>query len=155
MPGYGESSDRLFNDAAVLTLSRKTDLPTLPILINQDPEIGAEGWVYGYGQTQVGIDDVPDSAIDFMDLNAGVMRIEEVTPNHVFVKFNGKGTNVCFGDSGGPLVYILNGEATLVGVTSQGSVEDCGPGDITTYTKMANNSIQEWLQKVAGSASYR
>lgn len=155
MAGYVESNDRLFNDVAVITLSRDTALPTLPVLLSQDPEIGSAGWIYGYGQTQIGSEDVPDSAIDFTDLNAGVMRIEEVTPNHVFVKYAGSGSNVCFGDSGGPLVYMLDGEPVVVGVTSQGSVEDCGPGDITTYTKMSNDLIHEWLKKVASSAQYR
>lgn len=155
MPGYGDNSERVFNDAAVLTLARPVDLPVLPVLISEDPEIGAPGWVYGYGQTVVGSEDVPDAAIDFVDLNGGVMRIEDVTPNHIFVRYDGKNSNVCFGDSGGPLVYIYNGEAVIAGVTSQGSVVDCGPGDVTTFTKAGDDAIKDWLQRVATSALFR
>ncbi len=154
MPGYGEQHGRVFNDIAILTLSENVTLPTVPVLANQDAEKGGQGWVFGYGQTEIGTEPSED-AVSFVELNGGPMRIEDVTPNHVFVVFNGDGTNVCFGDSGGPLIYSLNGESVIVGVVSQGSNEDCGQGDVTTYTKISNDSVRTWLTQVAPAATLR
>lgn len=154
MPGYGAQGDRVFNDVAILTLTQDVSLPTVPVLVNQNPEIGGQGWVFGYGQTEIGTE-VSEEALNFVELNAGPMKIENVTPNHVFVQFNGSGTNVCFGDSGGPLMYSLNDETVIVGVVSQGSVEDCGKGDVTTFAKLSEDSARTWLTQVAPAAALR
>lgn len=154
MPGYGEQHGRVFNDIAILTLSQSVSLPTLPVLTSQDPAIGGQGWVYGYGQTEIGTEP-SDDAVSFVELNAGPMRIEDVTPNHVFVLFNGEGTNVCFGDSGGPLIYSFNGESVIVGVVSQGSTEDCGKGDVTTYTKISDTAVKNWFTQVSPAANVK
>ena len=148
-PGYRfePQFNRLFNDAAVISLSRATSLPTTPILSSRLPLVGEDGFVYGYGIREQ--NDTEGETADFYTLEAGTMTVSEVTENHLFVLFSGGGVNVCNGDSGGPLlVRDLEGRLAIAGVVSAGSVPGCVAGDVTTFTNMQSPVIQRWLRGV-------
>jgi secreted trypsin-like serine protease len=148
-PGYREDAqvDRLFNDAAIISLTQPTGLPTTPILSSRVPSIGEEGFVYGYGIREQ--NDTAGETADFFTLEAGTMTVSEVTENHLFVLFSGGGVNVCNGDSGGPLlVRDAVGQLAIAGVVSAGSVPGCVAGDVTTFTNLQSPVIQRWLQRV-------
>jgi secreted trypsin-like serine protease len=158
-PDFGtdpSQSGRAINDAAVMLLAQPLPLPTLPILTSREPLLGETGFVYGYGQRQVGdSQSVGDRATDFSTLEAGTMQVEDVTANHVFVSYDGNGVNVCFGDSGGPIVLDVDGAPAIAGVVSDGSRNDCGPGDVTSFTKLQSPSIVAFIQGVVPSLSTR
>ena len=73
------------------------------------------------------------------------MLIQNVTPNHIFVSYDGSGTNVCNGDSGGPMVIPVGGVPTIIGVVSQGTTIGCTAGDITTFTNLQDPAVLNWL----------
>lgn len=148
-PGYtfNPAVGRLFNDAAVIRLSQSAGLPTTPILDSRAPQVGEEGFVYGYGLREQ--NDEEGNSGDFYSLEAGVMTVTDVTVNHLFVLFSGGGVNVCNGDSGGPLMVKSNGSLAIAGVVSQGSVEGCVSGDVTTFTNLQSPVVQRWLSTVA------
>lgn len=154
---FGGEDDRAVFDIAVLRLAEEVNLPVLPLLVSQTASAGSLVGVFGYGQTVVGdpdVDFIPSSAIDFNELVAGEMTISNVTDNFYFVE-NVTGTNVCFGDSGGPLVFDLGGTAVNLGVVSQGSVINCSPGDVTSYTRVSNSSVSNFLLSVVPDAAVR
>lgn len=103
--------------------------------------------MYGYGIREQ--NDTKGESADFTLLEAGVMNIAEVTLNHLFVLFSGGGVNVCNGDSGGPLMVKANGSLAIAGVVSQGSVEGCVSGDVTTFTNLQSPTMQQWLTSLA------
>lgn len=148
-PGYtfNAAVGRLFNDAAVIRLRQSAGLPTTPVLDSRSPKVGEEGYVYGYGIREQ--NDKDGESADFFFLEAGVMTVAEVTVNHLFVLFSGGGVNVCNGDSGGPLMVESNGSLAIAGVVSQGSVEGCVSGDVTTFTNLQSPTVQQWLGSVA------
>ncbi|NMC63145.1 MAG: trypsin-like serine protease, partial [SAR324 cluster bacterium] len=113
-PGYRyeASVGRIFNDAALIKLRESSNLPSIPILLSRSVDIGETGYVYGYGATAENQD---PNDVTFFDLEAGTMNIQNVTPNHIFVAFDGGSVNVCNGDSGGPLIVLVDGEPAIAG----------------------------------------
>lgn len=139
--GGAPGDERLFNDAAIIRLSRSLSSPVMPILLSRAPQVGEPGYVYGFGVTQVGGN---QPSVD--ELKAGSMIVRSVTPNHLFVRFDG-GVNVCNGDSGGPLVVQVNGQPAQSGITSQGNRVGCQKGDVTTFTNLQSPTVLDWLTK--------
>ncbi len=148
--GGPDTSFRLFNDAAIAELDRPIPSPTMPILLSRAPEVGEEGFVFGFGATELGS---RNASIDV--LQGGAMTIREVTDNHIFVSFDGSGVNICSGDSGGPIVVLVDGQPAVAGIVSQGSEPGCFPGDVSTFTNLQSNSVLPWLTGSAGNASVR
>lgn len=143
-PGLNFAADRLFGDAALMQLVISPGLPVLPVLLSSSAQAGQEALVYGYGARFEGDAGAFDPEL-FYDLNAGTMKIENVTENHLFVLYNGSGSNVCNGDSGGPMVLPVAGVPTLIGVVSQGTTEGCIAGDVTTMTNLQDPGVLNWL----------
>jgi secreted trypsin-like serine protease len=152
-PGYNESSgEAIFNDAMVLTLQTPLNVPILPVLISRAVNVDETGYVYGYGRTVQGDGPDPDQGLE---LQAGRMTVRNVTPNHIFVRFDGDGVNVCNGDSGGPLIVEVGGQPAIAGVVSTGSVAGCRAGDTTLYTNLQSESLLTWLASKAPNAIVR
>ena len=151
-PGFSSGVDnRLFNDAMVLGIADDLAIPVMPILLSRGVEIGEPGYVFGYGRTVIGDQANPEQGLD---LQGGTMSVIEVTPNHIFVFFDGN-VNVCNGDSGGPLIVSVNGQPAVAGIVSSGSIPGCAEGDVTTFTNLQSPSVLPWLASVAPSALVR
>ncbi len=150
-PGLHQGNERLFNDTAIMRLARNPGASPLPVLLSSEPTVDQAGFVYGYGITETGV----DSQADFVDLEAGAMTIRNVTPNHIFVAFNGDGVNVCFGDSGGPIVVDNGNGPGIVGVVSQGTDLGCRSGDVTTFTNVQQTGTMTWLTSEVSDLAVR
>ena len=71
----------------------------------------------------------------------------KITENHVCAGFNdGNSPHTCHGDSGGPLICNVAGIATLVGITSFGSIEDCGKMQLYTVFGRVSK-VKSWIKK--------
>ena len=149
-PGFfaeeNQSSSRLLGDLALIRLEQEISTRTLPVLNSRSPSAGETGLVYGFGVESLDTDNQID---DFLDLKAGTMKIEDLTPNHIFVRYSGNGANVCFGDSGGPLLLKTEQGYAIAGIVSQGSDQDCSKGDVTTYTNLAGTAQGDWIFEIA------
>ncbi len=154
-PGFSAdaATERLFNDAALIRLGNSPGLPTLPILLSRAVAEGETGFVYGYGVRAEGEPSEDDA--DFGSLEAGAMSVQSVTPNHIFVTFEGGGVNVCNGDSGGPIIVEVNGGPAIAGVVSQGSKEGCVEGDVTTFTNLQSPNVLNWLSDNVSDVAVR
>ena len=134
-----------------MTLDRAIPSPVMPILLSRSAQVGENGFVFGFGNTEQG----PNIQLSLDALQGGTTTIRELTSNHLFVLFDGSGVNVCNGDSGGPLVVEVNGQPAIAGIISQGNVPGCLPGDVTTFTNLQSDSVLPWLATVAGDALIR
>ncbi|XP_055601436.1 transmembrane protease serine 9-like [Uranotaenia lowii] len=72
---------------------------------------------------------------------------EKVFPNmihgfHVCVSGE-HGRNACQGDSGGPLTAVINGQTTLIGVVSYGSIDGCENGFPAVYSRVG--AYLDWI----------
>lgn len=144
-PGMLIAEGRLINDLAILTLERSPEASAVPILTSSLPIDGESGFVYGFGRTS---SESTSARPKFSTLEAGTMQITGVSDEHIRTEFDGKNSNVCNGDSGGPLLVVRGGVGGLVGVVSQGSVDDCGVGDVTTFTNLTERDILAWILSV-------
>ena len=150
-PGLELVDGRLINDLAVLTLAAPPPVGVIPILLSDVAREGEDGFVYGYGRQEVGTELTQPN--DFVSLEGGAMRINEVGSEFIEARFDGNGTNVCNGDSGGPMIVQRETGPVIVGVVSQGSVEGCRSGDVTSFTSVAKPALAEWLVSVVPDAA--
>jgi len=146
-PNFGGMGATLFNDVAVIHLPRGLDLPLIPVLVNGSIKNGDVTAIYGYGQDE-------DGNLDFKDLQSGEMRVSEVTKRNIRCDFGGEGSNTCLGDSGGPLVLSMDGQPTVVGITSTGTKTDCSKGDNSYFTNVLDPNVISFLRRVAPNAWY-
>ena len=74
-------------------------------------------------------------------------RKKKITENVVCAGHNNRTLpHACQGDSGGPLICNVDGRATLVGITSYGSGEDCG--NKPRYSVFGRVSkVKSWIKK--------
>lgn len=134
-------SSALFNDVAVLTLSRSLSNSTLPLLVSTSPEIGDNIGINGFGLDEIGA---------LGTSKGGAMIISNVTSNHIFADFDGSGANTCNGDSGGPATITLSGgQVAIIGLTSSGIVAECSAGDTTLFTNIQNSSVFDFILQQA------
>lgn len=147
-PGFRAGGTLAFDDVAVVHLELNTDLPTVPILTSQNVSSGEVVGIFGYGTDENG-------NFDFEDLEAGEMRISDVTRTHIGADFSGEGSNTCTGDSGGPVISHRLGFPAIAGVTSTGTQLDCLEGDTTFFANMSSQSIIDFLRRVVPDAGFR
>ncbi|MEZ5707004.1 MAG: trypsin-like serine protease [Burkholderiaceae bacterium] len=140
-PGYAATAKGLINDVGVVTLRSGMSNPSMPLLVSSPSRKGDEVFIAGWG--------VPVS-----DLAAGYARITQVDENHIgFVYKEGQGSNTCSGDSGGPAYRGVGGPAGVVGVTSTGSVEGCGGGDVSLFTNTQSATVLDFIRTHAPGAA--
>ncbi len=129
-----DGNGNIFNDVAILHAeSPIANVRTLPILTSSSPLPGEVLSIFGYGV---------DESDTIGTFKSGEMLIESVTPNHVAAVFREAGSNTCQGDSGGPALFA----GALVGVTSSGSVEGCGKGDVSLFANLQNESVLNFIR---------
>lgn len=143
-PGFqfGIDSSLIFNDIAIVVLSRAVTNATVPLVVSQDMGAGDRISIFGYGLDERGIQGTQRS---------GQMEISDVTETHIVAQFSGAGSNTCLGDSGGPALYefmLSDGSMRLgiVGVVSTGLSESCGPGDATFFTRTVKQEIIDFIR---------
>jgi secreted trypsin-like serine protease len=151
-PGLDVVDGRLINDLAVLSLEAAPALAVMPVLLSREARKGETGFVYGYGLQEVAGESKTNN---FISLQGGAMRINVVGSEFIQARFNGTGTNVCNGDSGGPMIIQDKTGTAIVGIVSQGSVEGCRSGDVTSFTNVAKPALVEWLTSVVPDLSVR
>lgn len=90
--------------------------------------------VYGYGISGDGTAGT---------LEQGLLRISDLTPNHLVSVGSDNQAEICFGDSGGPV--FNNGK--LVGLVSSGSQLACGGNDRVLITRLdvVEEFILDWF----------
>ncbi len=146
-PQYYETTDAVFNDAAIIHLPVAANLPIVPLYTSRAVEVDEIIAIFGFGSTGSDINTVGY-------LRSGEMRVSGVTSNHIAAYFDGSdGSNTCFGDSGGPALLSHKGNTGLVGVTSSGIKEDCGAGDNSLFANIQDNVILSFILSEVPDAS--
>ncbi|XP_026730700.1 uncharacterized protein LOC113495898 [Trichoplusia ni] len=102
----------------------------------------------GYGITRDGVNFVFDQRLSSVTLNIITNNACAATfgpfvhPSNICTSgAEGKGT--CSGDSGGPLAVQINGQTTLVGVSSYGAQAGCAAGFPAAFTRVT--SFVNWI----------
>jgi trypsin len=137
------------DDIAVVKTSQSIPIAPLPLLLSENPVVGEEGYIAGFGEFSPGsIDSSP---------RAGSVIIAGVTGTEVIVRFQGDQSHPCQGDSGGPLVVSRNGQNAVVGVVSQSdpSIDEneiCRKGDITLYTGLRSSNVLNFIRGTTPNA---
>lgn len=145
-----DKSGVIFNDVALLELSRRSYLLPLPLMGSQSPSLGAEVRVIGFGQTETG---------SYGELRTGMSVVSAVSRDFVTTHFKAATqANSCSGDSGGPaLLSVINkGERVdaIVGTVSTGTTANCILGDRTYYVSLRSRSVRRFIQKYAPRARW-
>ncbi|MEZ5703691.1 MAG: trypsin-like serine protease [Burkholderiaceae bacterium] len=139
-PGYAATA-RLINDVGVVTLRSGMSNPSMPLLVSSPSRKGDEVFIAGWG--------VPVS-----DLAAGYARITQVDENHIgFVYKEGQGSNTCSGDWVAPPIGAWVGRPGWWVVTSTGSVEGCGGGDVSLFTNTQSATVLDFIRTHAPGAA--
>jgi secreted trypsin-like serine protease len=146
-PGFSYVNGQIVNDVAVAVLATPLAVSTLPILVSLAPAPGMVGSVFGYGTAGTATN-------DYGILRSGTTAIDVVTDTAILSLYDGSRSNTCHGDSGGPLLIQAAGQQGIIGLTSAGTSEACAVGDWTSFTKIQNGSIRNFLQTVAPDARY-
>lgn len=107
-----------FYDVAILEFESSSEL--LSISTGEKTDVVT---VYGYGVSK-------DGSVG--TIQQGLLKISEVTPNHLVSIGSDNQAEICFGDSGGPV--FKNGK--LIGLISSGSQRACGGKDRVLITRL-------------------
>lgn len=145
-PDFRQGSGALINDAAIIRLVSSPGLPTLPIGISRAVRSDDIVSIFGFG-----VDEDEDGDV----LRSGQSRVDNVTTEHIQVIYDGNGSNTCQGDSGGPALIAINGQQTVVGVTSTGTVGGCGEGDDSRFTNLQKPSVLSFIRQQVPEALTR
>ena len=142
-PGYSEAPGSIFeeNDVAVVLVNQ--DLPTRVsgILSSNNFSLGEAAIIGGYG-----LDEFGGSGT----LRAAPTVIARFSAISVTITYSGSGTfgNTCSGDSGGPIFVNRGGSWVLGGVTSNGLLENCGPGDTSNFANITDPVNQNFFNSI-------
>ena len=60
----------------------------------------------------------------------------------------GLASNTCVGDSGGPVVANINGQFTVIGLTSFGPGDSCRSNEPGLYTDVSYPDIKKFINSV-------
>lgn len=114
-----------FFDVAIIRVENES-----PLLEIGSAERGDVVTVYGLGMDK-------DESIG--NLQQGLLRITDVSPNHLLSTGKDNQAQVCFGDSGGPVFK----DQKLVGLISSGSQIKCGGNDRVLITRL--DVVNSWI----------
>ena len=148
-PTYNGSGDIGTDDVAVVKTNESIPIAPVSLLLSENPTVGEEGFIGGYGEFAPGsIDSNP---------RAGKVVVAGLTDFEVVVRFQGEQSHPCQGDSGGPLIVVRNGQKAIVGVVSQSdpsvNVDNiCQKGDITLYTGLRAPNVLNFIRAQAPNA---
>lgn len=140
-PQYTRGASVLVNDAAVVVLSRGLPNPTMGVLVSEASAPGQSVFVSGWGAPG-------------FELAVGLARLGKVNDTSVGYTYEGKLSNTCNGDSGGPAYRAIGGRQGVVGITSSGTVADCGAGDESLFTNVQSPSVINFIRAQAPEAAY-
>ena len=146
-PDYSYTDSQLVNDVGIVYLPGPIAVATLPILVSVTPKSGDLTSIYGYGLTA-------GNAYDSGVLRSGTSLVSAVMDQKIISIYDGSRSNTCSGDSGGPMVLPVGGVQGIIGVTSSGSTENCDLGDWSSYSKLQNSSIHNFLRAAAPDARF-
>ncbi len=125
------------NDIGVVRLAEPAPVQPMARLMAEmsDEWVGRNVLFVGYGITDAMVDD------------AGIKRSVQIELTEVadtWFRYAGPGVNTCNGDSGGPAIVELDGQPTLIGVTSWGD-EDCAEFGVDTRTDVFEAFIKAFI----------
>jgi secreted trypsin-like serine protease len=140
-PQYQRGSNALVNDAAVIVLQQALPNPTMPVLLSQPSSPGQPIYVAGWGAPG-------------FDLAVGFATLTTVNETSIGYTYSGELSNTCSGDSGGPAYRTVGGQPALIGITSSGTVSDCGKGDGSLFTNVQGPSVINFIRSQAPEAAY-
>lgn len=140
-PQYQRSSSALINDAAVIVLSQALPNPTMAVLLSQPSSPGQPVYVAGWGAPG-------------FDLAVGFATLTTVNETSIGYTYSGELSNTCNGDSGGPAYRTVGGQPAVIGITSSGTVSDCGKGDGSLFTNVQGPAVTNFIRSQAPEAAY-
>lgn len=146
-PDYSYTDNHLINDVGIVYLPVPIAIATLPILVSVTPKVGDLTSIFGYGVTT-------GNGYDSGVLRSGSSLVSGVTDQKIISVYDGSRSNTCSGDSGGPMVLPVGGLQGIIGVTSSGTTENCDVGDWSSYSKLQNSSILNFLRSAAPDARF-
>jgi V8-like Glu-specific endopeptidase len=125
-------------DLAVLRLAKSPSIEPTPVA-TQEPRVGTEVQLVGYGVTHYNRDDAGTKRV-------GSNRLFKVHESHLQYVGGGDGhAALCPGDSGGPTFASVRGQPVQIGVHSFGVSPHCGRRE---FDERLDVSI-EWLESVS------
>lgn len=136
-----EENGLVYNDVAILRLSKKVDITPVPIVLSRQAAISDPVTILGYGLTEFG---------SAGTLRQGLTQIDDVTKDFIVTLFGNLESNSCSGDSGGPalLSFVGNDGRTktgIVGTTSTGTNTSCFYGDQTSYINIQSPAVYSFI----------
>lgn len=146
------ASGLIKNDVAILTLSKPTSKPTMPLLTSRSPQASDVVTVIGYG-----LDDNGRTGV----LRQGLSTIDRVSTEFVETLFTSLSqANSCSGDSGGPAILRYTDpfgvvRIGIVGTVSTGTTSDCWIGDRTYYVNTQSSEVLSFIAAQARGVRYQ
>lgn len=140
-PDYSAGTTALVNDAAVVVLPSGLPNPTMGVLVSEATSVGQSVFVSGWGAPG-------------FELAVGFARLTKVNDTSVGYTYTGDLSNTCNGDSGGPAYRAVGDRQAVVGITSSGTVTDCGEGDDSLFTNVQGASVINFIRSQAPEAAY-
>jgi secreted trypsin-like serine protease len=138
-------------DTAMITVNQDMGISAVPINVSDLVAEGEEITVYGYGKNEEGQ--------TFLDLGqaaykSGKMIVGAVAGGLFGASFDDTGAAICQGDSGGPVIQVINGKASIVGVTSL-TIGGCLEGSVSGFVSMQIRGNVEFVRNYAGDIQIR
>ena len=143
-PAWNEGQD-ITEDGDVAIATFSSDIPTSSLLVLGDNNFtnGETAIIGGYGLDEQG------NAAETR-LKAGTATLASFSAYGLTINYDGSsGANTCNGDSGGPFFVERSGSWVLGGVTSNGILEKCGPGDVSNFSNLTDPAVKSFINGIA------